>query len=58
MSKDVKANIVVDVGQCQLLTQSGPHLIHEIKDTFLGIQPKVSNIKNALIVFISPAFHI
>ena len=59
-----------DISQrkCLLLTQSGQvadamisgmsALVHEIEDTFFDLQPKLSNIKKALIVLISPTFYI
>src|SRR5262249_24309334 len=35
-----------------------PPLVHEIKDTFFGVQPKLTNIKEALTILISPPFYI
>jgi hypothetical protein len=31
-------------------------LVYEIKDTFFGVQPKLSNIKEALIILTSAPF--
>jgi hypothetical protein len=33
-------------------------LIHDIKHTFFGVKPKLSNIKGALIVFSGPPFEL